>query len=121
MLQGMPGTKFPDALLLVPRFPPDKEVIQAFLDCGYYFRYASIIQINSIFCTGKKFRFMYSQELRGLSPNFHIHVSVSGFVDLHNPTIGLPLFLQQNWQTGRWKIINRSVGTEAAQFLFWEY
>jgi hypothetical protein len=39
MLQGMPGTKFPDALLLVPRFPPNREVIQAFLDCGYYFRY----------------------------------------------------------------------------------
>ncbi len=39
MLQGMPGTKFPDALLLVPHFPPNREVIQAFLDCGYYFRY----------------------------------------------------------------------------------
>jgi hypothetical protein len=62
MLQGMPGTKFPDALLLVPRFPPNREVIQAFLDCGYYFRYAVIIQINSLFCIAKKFRFMHSQE-----------------------------------------------------------
>jgi hypothetical protein len=43
MLQGMPGTKFPDALLLVPRFPPNREVIQAFLDCGYYFRYVRLL------------------------------------------------------------------------------
>ncbi len=32
------------------------------------------------------------KELRGLSPNFHIHVSVS---DLHIPTIGLPILLLQ--------------------------
>jgi hypothetical protein len=29
------------------------------------------------------------KELRGLSPNFHLHVSVS---DLHIPTFGLPIF-----------------------------
>jgi hypothetical protein len=33
------------------------------------------------------------KELRGLSPNVHIHVSVS---NLYIPTIGLPIFLQQN-------------------------
>ncbi len=33
------------------------------------------------------------KELRGLSPNFHIHVSVS---DLYIPTIGLPILLQEN-------------------------
>ncbi len=38
------------------------------------------------------------KELRGLSPNFHIHVSVS---DLYVPTIGPPIFLQQNRQTDR--------------------
>jgi hypothetical protein len=38
------------------------------------------------------------KELRGLSPNFHIHVSVS---DLYIPTIGPPIFLQQNRQTNR--------------------
>ncbi len=31
------------------------------------------------------------KELRGLSPNFHIHVSVS---DLYVPRIGPPIFLQ---------------------------
>ncbi len=33
------------------------------------------------------------KELLGLSPNFHIHVSVSG---LYIPTIGLPILLQEN-------------------------
>jgi hypothetical protein len=46
------------------------------------------------------------KKLRGLSPNFHIHVSVS---DLYIPTIGPPIFLQQNRQTDRGNIcINRS-------------
>jgi hypothetical protein len=35
-------------------------------------------------------------ELHGLSPNFHIHVSVS---DLYIPRIGPHISLQQNWQT----------------------
>ncbi len=33
------------------------------------------------------------KELRSLSPNFHIHVSVS---NLYIPTIGLPILLQEN-------------------------
>jgi hypothetical protein len=41
--------------------------------------------------TARKISFMYS--LRGLSPNFHIHVSVS---DLYIPRIGLHIYLQQN-------------------------
>jgi len=36
-IKGMPGTKMPDALLLLPSFPPTKEVVKAFLDLGYYF------------------------------------------------------------------------------------
>jgi len=35
------------------------------------------------------------KELRGLSPNLHIHVSAS---DLYITTIGPPIFLQQNRQ-----------------------
>ena len=27
----------PDALIIVPQFPPSKNIIQALLDCGYYF------------------------------------------------------------------------------------
>ncbi len=34
------------------------------------------------------------KELRGLSPNFHIHVSVSDF--LYLPAIGLLILLQEN-------------------------
>ncbi len=36
------------------------------------------------------------KELHALSPNFHIHVSVS---DLYIPTIGLPILLQENMWT----------------------
>ncbi len=36
------------------------------------------------------------KELRGFSPNFHIHAPVN---DLDIPTIGPPVFLQQNRQT----------------------
>jgi hypothetical protein len=46
------------------------------------------------------------KELRGLSPNFHIRVSV---IDLYIPTIGLPILLQENKWTHRGnKYINRS-------------
>ena len=47
-IKGMPGTKFPDALLLVPEFPPSKGVIQAFLDCGYYFHASSHLDVRDL-------------------------------------------------------------------------
>jgi hypothetical protein len=67
----------------------------------------------------KKFQFIYFQkkELCGLSPHFHIQVSVS---DLYIPTIGPPIFLKQNRQTdpGIIKIAHRNmnvgIGTVAA-------
>jgi hypothetical protein len=43
--------------------------------------------------------------VHGLSPNFHIHVSVS---DLYVPRIGPHISLQQNWQNRSWKYINLS-------------
>ncbi len=55
------------------------------------------------------------KESRGVSPNFHIHVSVS---DLYIPRIGLPILLQENMLTDSGNV---EIKTEAAQFLFWEY
>ncbi len=55
------------------------------------------------------------KELRGLSPNSYIYVSVS---DLYFTTIGLPILLLENkWTHGG----NVEIGTELPQFLFWEY
>jgi hypothetical protein len=45
------------------------------------------------------------KDLRGLSPNFHIRVSVS---DLYIPRISSPIFLLQNRQTDGGKYINRT-------------
>jgi hypothetical protein len=48
----------------------------------------------STVCTATKLRFVFLfWELRSLSPNFHIHVSVR---DLYIPRIGPLIFLQQN-------------------------
>jgi hypothetical protein len=44
------------------------------------------------------------KELRGLSPGFHIHVSMS---DLYIPRIGLLILLQENMDRS-WEYINRS-------------
>jgi hypothetical protein len=42
------------------------------------------------------------KELLGLSPNFHIHVSVSG---VYIPTIGLPILRQENMWTDPDKLL----------------
>ena len=59
-IKGMPGTKFPDALLVIPEFPPSKGVIQAFLDSGYYFHGSSALDVRDlwwmlVFTDGRNF------------------------------------------------------------------
>jgi hypothetical protein len=47
------------------------------------------------------------KEYRGLSPNFHIHVSVS---DLYIPTMGLPILLEEICTVDRsWDYICKSL------------
>jgi hypothetical protein len=65
------------------------------------------------------------KEYRGLSPNFHIHVSVS---ELYILTVGMPFLLEEIQYVDRsWEYINRSqtlnveTGAEAALFLGKEY
>jgi hypothetical protein len=53
------------------------------------------------------------QKYNVLSPNFHIHVSVS---DLYIPRISLPILLPPNMNVGI-----GGIGNEAAQFNFWGY
>jgi hypothetical protein len=60
-------------------------------------------------------------ELRGHSPQFHIHVSVS---DLYIPSIGPHIFCNQNRQIDPGNIYKSwivDIGTEAAQFPEKEY
>jgi hypothetical protein len=53
------------------------------------------------------------KELRGHSPNFHIHASVS---DLYIPTIDLPILLQEIFGL-TWECKNRSQTHECG---FWD-
>jgi hypothetical protein len=71
---------------------------------------------------------MYSQKRTcgGLSPNFHIHVSVSdlyifpGSVHLYFPAAALA---DRSWEyiNRTHRHVNVEIGTEAAQFLVWEW
>ncbi len=48
---------------------------------------------NVLHCNENPIYLLLEKELRGLSPNFHIHMSVS---DLFDPRFGPHIFLQQN-------------------------
>jgi hypothetical protein len=63
------------------------------------------------------------KEYRGLSPNLHIHVSVS---ELYISTLGLPFLLEEICGPilGKYKSLtdtNLEIGAEATQFLEKEY
>jgi hypothetical protein len=56
------------------------------------------------------------KELRGLSPDSYIHVSLR---NVYIPTISLH-FLRQEY-INRFTDMDVEIGTVAAQFLFWQY
>ncbi len=58
--------------------------------------------MTSLLCNKNPIYILQEKELCGLSPNFHIHVSVG---DLYIPRIGPHIFLQKNRS---WGYINRS-------------
>ena len=47
-IKGMPGTMIPDALVILPQYPPSKTIIQAFLDSGYYFSSSSALDLKNL-------------------------------------------------------------------------
>jgi hypothetical protein len=91
---------------------------------GRYFNFALCGHVLYPHCKEISIYVFPEKELRGLSTNIHIHVTVSS---LYIPTIGPPIFLQHIRQTDRGNILiaqrnmNVGPGTVAAQFLVWEY
>jgi len=47
-IKGMPGAMHPDALILLKQFPPSRSLVQALLDCGYYFTSPSMLDIRDL-------------------------------------------------------------------------
>jgi hypothetical protein len=74
-----------------------EEKIQQIMLGHYYTLRHTIVHYN------KNLIYVFlEKKLRCLSPNIHIHVSLS---DLYIPMIGPPIFLQQNRQTDRGNIL----------------
>jgi hypothetical protein len=65
-------------------------------------RFSNVLNLKPISCalqrdnTENSKQIFPEKELHGLSPNFHIHVSVS---DLYIPIIGLPILLKKKMWT----------------------
>jgi hypothetical protein len=65
-------------------------------DCAIVFNFKQMHSTTLTHCKEDPISVFPEMKLRGLSPNFHRHVSLS---DLYISTIGPPIYLQQNRQT----------------------
>jgi hypothetical protein len=76
--------------------------------CELKYRYIKTITVRALHRpdTENSKHIFPEKQLRGHSPNFHIHVSVS---DLYIPTIDLPILLQENMCTDPDNILNKSL------------
>jgi hypothetical protein len=80
---------------------------------------------NRLHCRQDRIYVFPEMKLTGLVPNFHTHVSVS---NLHIPTSGPPILLQQKKADQSWeytliahRYMNVGTGNEAAQFHLYQY
>jgi hypothetical protein len=110
-------------LAIKKKFP--SRFIWRFASCARtIIKFVFVDTLAVIHCNEKPIYVLLFWELRSLSPNFHIYVSVSV---LYIPRIGPHIFLQQNRQIDpgnisiAFRLMNVEIGTVAAQFLFWEY
>jgi hypothetical protein len=96
----------PDLSLLSSKSNPEQEYCPPVPLCHV---------ITCLHCNENPIYVFPEKELPGLSPNFHIHVSVS---DLYIPSTGPHIFLQQNMQTDRRNrtYINRSQTRECGNW-----
>jgi len=57
-IKGMPGAMMPDALIILKQFPPTRGLVQALLDCGFYFSSSSALDLEDLW-----FFFVYTEGL----------------------------------------------------------
>jgi hypothetical protein len=90
----------------------------------YHYNIGQIKKAYCVHCNKSPIYVFLFWELRGLSPNFHIHVSVSNLYTVFPGSVhifscrrlGISIIYKS-----RHRHMNVEIGTVAAQFLFWEY
>ncbi|XP_023330341.1 uncharacterized protein LOC111702797 [Eurytemora carolleeae] len=90
-IKGMPGMLMPDALLIIPEFPPTKKMIQGFLDNGYYFGRTSLLDSQDLWF----FRRFQDGFLKDKMISVHV-------VPVDNPAGKILLEMRDTCRTEQW-------------------